>query len=50
MYGEAKMPVTTHLSNLFQVGHWCKPGGGLHNVMLNAYTSYHIIKDAGFCS
>ncbi|MFW5775525.1 MAG: phytoene desaturase family protein [Chitinivibrionales bacterium] len=39
IYGEAKMPITTHLSNLYQVGHWGKPGGGIWNVMVNAYTA-----------
>jgi phytoene dehydrogenase-like protein len=39
MYGEAKMPVHTHLDNLFQTGHWGKPGGGVWNVMSNAYVA-----------
>ncbi|MFP4417800.1 MAG: phytoene desaturase family protein [Fibrobacterota bacterium] len=43
IYGEAKMPITTHLSNLFQVGHWGKPGGGIWNVMVNAYTASKVI-------
>jgi phytoene dehydrogenase-like protein len=43
MYGEAKIPMTTHLPNLFQVGHWGKPGGGIWNVMSNAYTASKII-------
>ncbi len=43
IYGEAKMPITTHLSNLYQVGHWGKPGGGIWNVMVNAYTASKII-------
>jgi phytoene dehydrogenase-like protein len=37
MYAEAKLPITTYLSNLYQTGHWGKPGAGLWNVMLNAY-------------
>lgn len=41
IYGEAKMPVTTHLSNLFQTGHWGKPGCGVWNVMVNGYQTYH---------
>jgi|GEM_PF-335072 len=49
MYGEAKIPVKTHLQNLFQTGHWGKPGGGVHNVMLNGYTAYHVIRQAGLC-
>ena len=43
MYGEAKMPVITHLGNLFQTGHWGKPGGGVWNVMANAYAASNII-------
>jgi len=43
MYGEAKIPVTTHLPNLFQVGHWGKPGGGIWNVMSNAYAASKMI-------
>jgi prolycopene isomerase len=49
MYGEAKMPISTHISNLFMTGHWAKPGGGLHNVMYNAYNCFHIMKKTGFC-
>jgi prolycopene isomerase len=43
LYGEAKMPVTTHLPNLFQTGHWGKPGGGIWNVMYNSYIASKII-------
>ncbi len=43
MYGEAKMPITTHLKNLFQTGHWGKPGGGVWNVMSNAYSASKVI-------
>ncbi len=43
MYGEAKMPHTTHLPNLFQVGHWGRPGCGVWNVMSNAYTGVQIM-------
>jgi prolycopene isomerase len=39
MYGEAKMPIETHLSNLYQTGHWGKPGGSVWNVMANGYTT-----------
>ncbi len=46
MYGEAKMPISTHIRNLFQTGHWGKPGGGVHNVMVNAYTTYHVMQQA----
>ena len=38
IYGEAKLPVKTYLSNLFQTGHWGKPGGGVWNAMYNGYT------------
>lgn len=37
MYGEAKLPFTTHLANLYQTGHWGKPGGGIWNVMFNSF-------------
>lgn len=43
MYGEAKLPIKTYLPNLFQVGHWGKPGGGVWNVMLNGYTASKLI-------
>ncbi len=43
MYGEAKMPYTTHIKNLFQTGHWGKPGCGIWNVMSNAYAVSKII-------
>jgi phytoene dehydrogenase-like protein len=43
MYGEAKMPSITHLSNLYQTGHWGKPGCGIWNVMSNAYGTSKII-------
>ncbi|MBN1308026.1 MAG: NAD(P)/FAD-dependent oxidoreductase [Chitinispirillaceae bacterium] len=43
VYGEAKMPSTTYLKNLFQTGHWCKPGGGVWNVMECGYTTARII-------
>jgi prolycopene isomerase len=43
MYGEAKMPIVTHLDNLFQTGHWGKPGGGVWNVMANAYSAARVI-------
>lgn len=39
IYGEAKMPITTHMSNLFQTGHWGKPGGGVWNSIYNGYTA-----------
>jgi prolycopene isomerase len=43
MYGEAKLPATTHLPNLYQTGHWGKPGGGIWNVMFNAWGASRII-------
>ncbi len=43
MYGEAKMPFATHVDNLFQTGHWGKPGCGIWNVMTNAYAASKII-------
>ncbi|MBN1577342.1 MAG: NAD(P)/FAD-dependent oxidoreductase [Chitinispirillaceae bacterium] len=47
VYGEAKMPNTTYLKNLFQTGHWCKPGGGVWNVMECGYTAAQIILHRG---
>ncbi|NLD99848.1 MAG: NAD(P)/FAD-dependent oxidoreductase [Fibrobacter sp.] len=43
MYGEAKLPITTHIPNLFQTGHWGKPGGGVWNVMVNALNTSKLI-------
>lgn len=43
MYGEAKIPVTTHIPNLFQTGHWGKPGCGVWNVTYNAYRASKIV-------
>jgi len=43
MYGEAKMPHTTHLDNVYQVGHWGKPGCGVWNVMSNGYVGSKVI-------
>jgi phytoene dehydrogenase-like protein len=43
IYGEAKMPISTHLGNLYQVGHWGRPGCGIWNVMINGYTASHQI-------
>ncbi len=49
MYGEAKIPVTTHIPNLFQTGHWGKPGCGVWNVTHNAYrTSKKILSAMKF--
>jgi prolycopene isomerase len=46
IYGEAKMPIKTHLTNLFQTGHWGKPGGGIWNVLYNSYTASKIIMNS----
>ena len=43
IYGEAKLPHRTYLKNLYQVGHWGKPGGGVWNVMQNGYTGAVLI-------
>ena len=43
MYGEAKMSYTTHLENVWQVGHWGRPGCGVWNVMTNGYTVARMI-------
>jgi len=47
IYGETRMPNTTYLKNLFQTGHWCKPGGGVWNVMECGYTAANIILHKG---
>jgi prolycopene isomerase len=33
LYGQMKLPLTTPVRNLFQVGHWTKSGSGIYNVM-----------------
>jgi len=43
LYGEARMPTRTHLANLYQVGHWQRPGGGAWNVTVNGYAVAKII-------
>jgi prolycopene isomerase len=43
MYHEAKMPIKTHCANLYQTGHWGKPGCGIWNVMINSYTASKVI-------
>jgi prolycopene isomerase len=43
IYGEAKLPIRTYLANLYQTGHWGKPGGGIWNVMTNGYTTAKLI-------
>jgi len=44
VYGEAKLPINTYLKNLFQTGHWGKPGGGIWNAMYNGYSASQLIK------
>lgn len=44
VYAEAKLPIKTHIPNLYQTGHWGKPGGGIWNVMHNAYRTSKIIE------
>jgi prolycopene isomerase len=43
VYGEAKLPIETHLKNLFQTGHWGRPGGGVQNVMVNGYSAFKLM-------
>ncbi len=45
LYGEARMPTRTHLHNLYQVGHWQRPGGGIWNVMVNGRVAARRIAD-----
>ncbi len=45
LYGEARMPTRTHLRNLFQTGHWQRPGSGVWNVMLNGSVVSRAILD-----
>ncbi len=44
MYAEAKLPIKSYLDNLYQTGHWGKPGGGVWNVMHNAYRAAKTIE------
>ncbi len=37
LYRQSKLPFTTYLDNLFQVGHWTKAGGGIYNVMTSGH-------------
>ncbi|MBD3319755.1 MAG: NAD(P)-binding protein [Chitinivibrionales bacterium] len=51
MYAEAKLPKQTWLENLYQVGHWGTPGGGVWNVMYNAYSGARMmLNDPKFLS
>jgi phytoene dehydrogenase-like protein len=39
MYKEAKMPMKSHIKNMYQTGHWGRPGCGVLNVMTNGFSS-----------
>ena len=47
IYGEAKMPIKTHIKNLYQSGHWARPGCGMLNAALSGYTAFHAILEDG---
>jgi phytoene dehydrogenase-like protein len=42
LYGEARMPITTYIPNLYEVGHWYR-GCGIWNVMECGYSASRII-------
>jgi prolycopene isomerase len=42
-YGEAKMPIKTHIKNIYQVGHWTRPGSGMLNAILSGYTAAQLV-------
>ena len=42
LYGEARMPISTYIPNLYQVGHWYR-GCGIWNVMECGYSASRII-------
>jgi len=42
-YCAAKMPIKSHLKNVYSAGHWTHPGGGMLNAILSAYTAFHTI-------
>ena len=42
-YGEAKMPIKTHIKNIYQTGHWTRPGCGMLNAAISGYTTFHTI-------
>jgi prolycopene isomerase len=46
LYGQSKFPLTTHMRNLFQVGHWTKSGSGIYNVMSCGNTVADMILNA----
>ena len=46
-YCSARMPATTHLTNLFQTGHYTIPGGGVYNVMESAVHTAGLILTRG---
>jgi len=43
VYSEAKMPTKTHIRNIYQAGHWTRPGCGMMNAILNGYTAAHTV-------
>ena len=42
-YHEAKMPITTHIKNLYQVGQWIRPGCGIFSTTASGYTAAQMI-------
>lgn len=42
-YGQAKMPIKSHIKNIYQTGHWTRPGCGMFNASLSGYTAFHQI-------
>lgn len=42
-YGEAKMPLKSHIKNIYQAGHWTRPGSGMLNAALSGYTAFHTV-------
>lgn len=43
LYGEAKMPATYHIPNIYQVGHWGRPGCGVFNTIASGFTVAQMI-------
>jgi len=43
IYAEAKMPIKTHIKNIYQVGHWTRPGCGMLNTVLSGYTAAQVV-------
>ncbi|MDR0304549.1 MAG: FAD-dependent oxidoreductase, partial [Chitinispirillales bacterium] len=42
-YNAAKMPIKSHIKNIYQAGHWTLPGCGMFNAILSGYTAFHTI-------